>query len=338
MDTKTTPPVTATVQLSVALPSRGRRFTQIQALPIAAATLLLFVVGAVLVPASLSRPSLLAMIIPAAVMAVAAAGQTLVIQQKGIDLSVGPNITLGAILLGFTSGAGVPVWLSVVITLASGVLVGLVNALLVTRLSITPIIATLAMGALVTGVVWTVSRGNYSAPPPSVRDFGSAQIWGLPAIVWMALALVVLIGVFMWKSSFGRRFVAVGAAPEAARAAGTPTFPYLAAGYIGSSLFACLAGILLSGYVGTASFNIGDAYLLPVIAAVFVGGAALSGGKGSVVASAVGALFLSYLVQLVLTLGAPGSLQLLIQAIALAAAATIRSVPWRKLFSRKNAE
>jgi ribose transport system permease protein len=92
-----------------------------------------------------------------------------------------------------------------------------------------------------------------------------------------------------------------------------------------------LAGILLAGHVQTAVPDAGNSYLLPVIAAVVVGGTPFTGGRGSVVATAVAAVFLTQLLQVVLALGAPSSTQLIVQSIAIAAATGLRYLPWARL-------
>lgn len=299
--------------------------------PIAAATVVLFAVAALAVPASVTRPSLLAMAVPAAIMAVAACGQTFVVQQKGIDLSVGGAISFAAVTVGALGTAGASVGLSLIVVAALAALFGLVNGVLVTWLNVTPIIATLALNSVIVGAVWTVSGGNVVRAPAALQRFASASYLGLPVIIWMALALVLVVGVFMWKTKAGRRFAAVGASPLAARASGVRTGVYVVAAYVGSGLLSAAAGVLIAGYVGSGSYGSGVAYTLPVIAAVVVGGTSLSGGRGSVVASALGSLFLSFIVQIVLTLGAPTSAQLLLQTLALAVAAMMRSVPWSRI-------
>jgi ribose transport system permease protein len=103
------------------------------------------------------------------------------------------------------------------------------------------------------------------------------------------------------------------------------TSRHVLAAYVVSSATAGLAGVLLAGYAGTATVNIGDPYLLPAVAAVIVGGAPLRGGGGSVVASALAALFLTQLVQITLALGAPTSSQLLVQSLAIVLAVLLRS-------------
>ena len=136
------------------------------------------------------------------------------------------------------------------------------------------------------------------------------------------------------KTTWGRKLVAVGSNERAARAAGIRVTLIKISGYVGAALCYSAAGVVLAGYVSTPNTNAGNPYLLPAIAAVVVGGTALIGGKGSVVGTAVGALFLSQLTQLVLSLGAPSSTQLIIQAAVIAIAVTAQGIDLRTLTAR----
>ncbi len=117
----------------------------------------------------------------------------------------------------------------------------------------------------------------------------------------------------------------------AARAAGLEVRRYQIAAYVGATLLYCTAGVLLAGVVTTPSVFQGDTYLLPSVAAVVLGGTSLLGGAGSVVASAMGALFLSQLDQVVLTTGVNSAVRNLIEAAALAAGVAVYNVRWSRV-------
>jgi ribose transport system permease protein len=150
--------------------------------------------------------------------------------------------------------------------------------------------------------------------------------------VIVAVVLTAIVGFVIKKTVFGRRFEAVGAGLFTARAAGLVARRYQFAAYVAAAALYCTAGVLLAGVVSTPSVFQGDSYLLPSVAAVVLGGTSLLGGKGSVVASAVAALFISQLDQFVLVTGAKQGVQNLVDAAALAAGLAIYSVPWRRLF------
>jgi ribose transport system permease protein len=129
----------------------------------------------------------------------------------------------------------------------------------------------------------------------------------------------------------GRRFEAVGANPVAARSAGITVRGYVLASYVLAGICYAIAGIILASFLKTPGVFVGETYLLPSVAAVVLGGTALTGGSGSVIASAVAALFLTQLGQLVLSIGAPTSIQLLIQSATIAIGMGLRGIPFSQL-------
>lgn len=308
--------------------ARRRRLLQHQATPVAIATIVLLAVAAIFAPRTFTPASLNAIVIPAGILAIAAVGQTLVVQQKGIDLSVGGMMTLSAITIGVLTSDGLPLLVALLCAGIAAVLGGLLNALLVTKLHITPLLVTLATNSIFIGVVWSLSGGAAQSTPSALVTLANGSVLGLPIIGWWALAIVIVAAVVMSKSIFGRRFTGVGANPAAARAGAVVVERYIVFGYVAAALFAALAGALLAGYAGQITYDLGISYQLPVIAAVVVGGASLAGGRGSVIATAIAAFLLTLVVQMVLTLGAPTSTQLLVQSAVLGVAAIARIIPW----------
>ena len=315
----TTAPIAPTAKRSFRLPAFG---------PVLAATIVLFVVCIVLVPNTVNTVSLRAMVPYAAVLAIAAVGQTFVVQQRGIDLSVGGVVSLAAVgvpTLGSRYDLPFPVAV-VVIALACAV-VGVVNGILVTRLSITPLVATLAMNAVLVGVVAALTGGgSQSTAQPQLVAISTTPILGQPGLVWIALVFVIVVAVVSARTVIGRRFVAAGANPLAANVSSVSVTRNVMAAYVGAALSYGLAGVLLGGYLNNPGVTVGQQYILAAIATVIVGGTALTGVRGTIVGSAIAAVFLTQLVQAVLTLGAPSSIQLLIQALAIAVAAILQGV------------
>lgn len=290
------------------------------------ATAALFLISVIIAPGSVAVGALTTMLPFAGILAIVTVGQTLIIQQRGLDMSAVGAISLAGMLVSIW-GAGGHLWLAVVGTLAVGGLIGAVNGLLVTRVNVTPIVATLATNALLIGAVRQISGGAPLSAPREMRTFSIQTFLGLPYSLWLALVIVVLVAFVTSQTAFGRRFVAVGINPRAARSAGIVAQRYQVGAYIFGGLCFSAAGIISAGYLGNASHTAGNDYLLPSIAAVVVGGTPLTGGKGSVIASAVAALFMIQLGQLVLSLGASPASQLLVQAIAIVLATAIRNVP-----------
>jgi|SRR5581483_11497729 len=293
------------------------------------ATGLLFLLSWATTPQSVSHGSLLGMLPFAAVLAIAAVGQTLVIQQGGIDLSVPGTISLTVIVLTrIPNGDSAKLWTAILLAYAMALGAGGVNGVLVTWIGITPIVATLGMNALLYGGVLSISHGTPRDTTDALYSFANGSPLGIPTTVWLAVGVTAAVGFVVKRTVVGRRFEAIGASPAAARASGLGVAPYKLGAYVAASALYCSAGVLLAGIVKTPSAFQGDSYLLPTVAAVVLGGTSLLGGVGSVVASAMGALFLSQLEQLVLTTGVNTAVQYLIEAAAIAAGVAVYNLRW----------
>jgi ribose transport system permease protein len=297
------------------------------------ATALLFALSPLLAAGSVSETALLSMLPFAAILAIAAVGQTLVVQQGGLDLSVPGTISLAAALMvQIPDGDGgrlLPALLAIAaVAVATGLLIGVA----VTWLGITPLVATLGVNALLLGTVLQVTGGSIANEAPhNLTDFAQGKTLGIPHTALLALALIAIVALLVRRSIWGRRFEAAGANPRAARAAGVPVMRYHVSAYVAASLCYAAAGVLLAGLLNAPSLFSGDAYLLPTIAAVVLGGTSLAGGRGSVAATAVGALFLTQLGQVVVAMGAENPVQLLIQGAIVALGMGLRNVPWGAL-------
>jgi ribose transport system permease protein len=316
------------------------------AMPVLYATLLLFAVCLVVAPHSVGEASLNAMLPFAAVLAIAGIGQTLVVQQRGIDLSVTGTVTLSAVMISkLPDGDGDLLW-AVPAVLATGVLIGAVIGLLVTYLKVTPLIATFGMNAVIGGVVLSYSGGVTHRVPPGLSSFSVGRTLGVLNMLWLAVALVLLAALVMASTRFGRGFVAVGANIDAARASGLRVGPIRWSAYVGASACYAVAGIVLAGYVNVPNLQVGDGYVMPSIAAVVLGGTLLSGGRGRMVGTLIAAVLLSQLNQFVLSVGAPSAMQLIVQGAVIAVAAVfqttrgraIAKAAWRRLVPTQEAK
>lgn len=291
------------------------------------ATAVLFLASWIIAPGTLSARAIFSMLPFAAILAVAAVGATLVIQQRGIDLSVAGMISLAAaITTKMPTGGAVPLWVALAAAIGACFTLGAVTGVFVTRFRVTPLVATLAMNAIILGIIRTYSEGSPSGADPRLASFALEKTFGIPNTVLVATAIVIAVAFVSSRSVAGRNFVAIGSTPKAARAVGLRVVSYQIGTYAVAGACYAIAGILLAGYVNTPGLDAGDTYLFAAISAVIIGGTPLTGGKGSVVASAIAALFLSQLVFLVLSIGAPTSIQLIVQAIAIAVATILRDV------------
>jgi ribose transport system permease protein len=285
------------------------------------ATLVLFVLSWILVPKSMTAQSLNAMIPFWALLAIIAIGQTLVIQQRGIDLSVPGMVTLSAmVFVAFVDRNHTSIVVGLVVVVAVAALAGLLNGLIITKVNVTPLITTLAVNALLVGAMFSYTHGVPSSAPPGLQSFTGSTLLGISVLAWIAVGFALIVAFVVNRTKTGRRFVAVGASPAAARALGIRVDAYTIGAYVFGAICFAVAAVLLAGYTQTPTSSLGNPYLFQSVMAVVIGGTSVAGGRGSVLASVVAALFLTQLGQVVLTLGAASSIQLLVQAVAMAVA------------------
>jgi len=297
------------------------------------ATILLFAISPLVVSGSVGNSALQGMLPFAGILAIAAIGQTLVIQQGGIDLSVPGIFSLGAVLTVVVPGGQNDMLVPALLLVAAvGLAGGLLNGIAVTRFGITSLVATLGSNAIFIGVVLQVTGGSIGfKAPKNWQEFTVTKVLGIPVLAVIALIATVLIALFVSRTVWGRRLDLVGSSPRAARAAGIMAERYQLGAYAVAGISYALAGALLAGYLQATPLLPGNEYLLPAFAAVVLGGTALGGGRGSVVATAGGVLFLSQLEQVVSALGAKPSFDYLIQGAIIALGMGLRNVPWRQI-------
>lgn len=265
----------------------------------------------------------------AAILAIASIGQTLVIQQRGLDLSVPGMITLATIIITqYPNGSDARLPVAAALVFAACVASGLTSGFVITTFGVTPLVATLGVNALLTGIALQITSDAPTAnAAPGLASFSLAKTGGIPNTVIIAVGVVLVVSLVMRTTVLGRRFVLAGTSSAAAHTAGIRVKAYELATYVVASLAYGVAGILLAGYLRTPGLNAGNDYLLPTVAAVVLGGTSLGGGSGSVVASAIGALFLTQLEQVVRGMGAADSVQLIIQGAIVAVGMAIRYLP-----------
>jgi ribose transport system permease protein len=241
-------------------------------------------------------------------LAIASIGQTLVVILGGIDLSVPFVIGFANVTAAQLYGSGVPFPLVCVIVLDIAAVIGAINGALSAALRVHPLILTLGVGTAVQGAVllWTAGFPTGSAPD-AVTNFVSigAQAWLLP-VPWLVPATVVLFAVLivvLARTPFGRRLYALGSNPVAARYALIGPVRMWTLTYALSAVFAAVAGVLLLGFTGSAYADVGQPYLFQSIAAVVIGGTALTGGQGGLLGTLAGALVLTEINTLLIGLG-----------------------------------
>lgn len=297
------------------------------------ATILLFAVSPLFAPASLSYSSVVGMLPFAAVLAIAAVGQTLVIQQGGLDLSVPGMMAFSAALAtGLYQWYSWPTWEATIAAIVLPGVAGLINGIVVTRFRVMSLVVTLGMNAILLGVVFWLADGIPAGAPDALAEFAKGKVFdipgvfGIPNALVIAAVIIVFLGFIVQRTIVGRRLTSVGVSESSAAALGVPVDLYRSLAYMGAGMAYGLAGVLYAGYVTTPPLFYGDAYLLPSVAAVVLGGTAIGGGRAAIVSTGIAALFLTQLGQLMRAVGLPEPLQLLAQAGVLLAVVLMRAV------------
>lgn len=293
------------------------------------ALVLLAVAGLLFASTSMSKGALQGMLPFAAVLAIVALGQTLVIQQGGFDLSVPGSISIVVVICTHhPEGNNAKLLPAILMALGAAIAAGLVNGILIKWLRLNPIVATLGTNALLYAGVLGISAGSPRRTTSLLASIAGGVTVGIPNAVFFALGAVAITTVAMKSTVVGRRFEAVGANPRAGRAAGLRVNRHGIAAYVWAQVLYWVGAVLLAGIIVQPVAFQGDAYLLPSVAAVVLGGTSLLGGKGNIVATALAALFLTQLQQFVLALGVNFAIQTLVQAAALALGVGLYSVDW----------
>jgi ribose transport system permease protein len=257
-------------------------------------------------------------------LALVSIGQTLTILTGGIDLSVGSLISLTSCLtsglINGDPGRVIPVAVGV---LALGTLVGVLNAGLVVSLRVHPLIVTLGMGAILQGAALFYAMGPVGKVPRNFTFLAYGRVAGLPLGATIAVVFCVLVALFLRYLPLGRQIYAVGDDDNAARLAGLPRTRVLIYVY-GYSGFCCAAaGLYLVARFGVGQPYTGVNYTLASITPVILGGTALSGGRGGVIGTLLGAYLISLVNNLLNFLDVSKHYQLVAQALIIILAVSV---------------
>lgn len=279
----------------------------------------LFLLGGLIRPSLLSPESLIGTATFAMILAIASFGQTVAIIQGGIDLSVANVIAFAALTYLSLSGSLGPT-LALVIALASGALAGFVNGWVITKLSLTPIVTTIAVNGFLFGLILLWFKSSELALVPEglkALTSGQFEIAGLkvPGVLLVGIAVMIVLQLILSYSGFGRMLVVTGASYGTAFYAGLNVGRTRISGWVLSGFLAAFAGIVIVGFYGQASPTMGATYLLGSVAAVVVGGASIFGGSGSFVGTFAGALVLGQVATLVNVANLGTNLQQLLYGI-----------------------
>ncbi len=221
-----------------------------------------------------------------------ALAMTPIVISGGIDLSVGSTMGLSAVVLGaLWREASVPLPLAVALALATALACGGLNAVLIGRMSLPPLIVTLGTYSLFRGAAEGLTRGieNYAGFPAGFLFVGQGYVAGvIPAQILVLVAAAAAVGFWLHRTPHGRSVYAIGLSPEGARYAGIPVARRVGALYLASGLAAGVAAVVYVAHLGQAKADAGTGFELTAITAVVLGGASIFGGRGTILGTLLG--------------------------------------------------
>lgn len=244
-------------------------------------------------PAFLSAPNLLNVGIQAATVAILAFGQTFVIVAAGIDLSVGATAAVSSMLVAYTgANMGLPAWLTIIVGLLAGAAFGACSGMMNAFLRLPSFIATLAMMSVARGLTLVISDGRPISTSGMVNFFGGTLV-GIPVPIIMMVIMGIVASIILNFTTIGRSMYAVGGNMEASRLSGISVHKTQIMVFVLSGIFAAVAGLVIAGRLHSAQPQAADGYEMDAIASVVIGGASLSGGKGKISGTFIGAILLA---------------------------------------------
>ncbi|KRB28331.1 sugar ABC transporter permease [Mesorhizobium sp. Root695] len=312
------------------------------------ALIVIIVVFSILSPYYLSVANFLTMASHVAIFGILAVGMLLVILNGGIDLSVGSTLGLAGVVAGFLmqgvtlTWLGIvlypPVWVVAVIACMLGAAVGLINGVLIARFKVPAFVATLGVMYMARGLALLMTSGltyNNLGGKPELGNtgfdaLGFNRLFGVPTGV-VVLAVIALIGsIVLNRTAFGRWLYASGGNERAAELSGVPVKTVQISVYVLSGICAAIAGLILSSQLTSAGPTAGTTYELTAIAAVVIGGAALTGGRGNIRGTLLGAFVIGFLSDGLVIIGISSYWQTVFTGAVIVLAVLLNAVQYRR--------
>ncbi|CAN7638632.1 ABC transporter permease [Mesorhizobium caraganae] len=312
------------------------------------ALIVIIVVFSILSPYYLSVANFLTMASHVAIFGILAVGMLLVILNGGIDLSVGSTLGLAGVVAGFLmqgvtlTWLGIvlypPVWVVAVLACMLGAAVGLVNGVLIARFKVPAFVATLGVMYMARGLALLMTSGltyNNLGGKPELGNtgfdaLGFNRLFGVPTGV-VVLVVIALIGsIVLNRTAFGRWLYASGGNERAAELSGVPVKTVQISVYVLSGICAAIAGLILSSQLTSAGPTAGTTYELTAIAAVVIGGAALTGGRGNIRGTLLGAFVIGFLSDGLVIIGISSYWQTVFTGAVIVLAVLLNAVQYRR--------
>jgi ribose transport system permease protein len=236
----------------------------------------------------------------ASIIAIVACGQYFVMVGGAFDISLGANVGLTGVIFAYSIvNWGLPIWLAVILCLGTGILVGICNGLLVTKVGIPAFIATLAFMSICRGMAFVITNATpVTRIPKSIGWIGRGVIgdmrtFGIPIPVIILFLIFIIAYIVSEKTNFGRQIFALGGNEEAAYLSGIETNRLRICTFVIAALLSSFASIILVSRLDSGHPHSGTGFEFDSVTACVIGGVAISGGKGKVLGVLIGALFLT---------------------------------------------
>ncbi len=269
-------------------------------------TLMLFFLVGLINGTFISVDTLLRVLNSSLVLILVAAGATLVILTKGIDVSIGATLGLSAIIFGSLLNGNMPPLFAFLLCLSVGASAGLFNGVMVAVFRIPPIIATLGSLGLYRGIALLYSGGSWiESVPFEIKQLSTRTFGRLSIVAWLTLSVVAAMYLFLRYHRWGRYFYLTGSNEDAARLLGIPVKTVQLTAFVGSGVLAALAGVVFTSQIGFIPTQAGSGIELRAIGASVIGGVSLLGGTGTVLGAATGAYFLTSIDSILVSLKFP---------------------------------
>jgi ribose transport system permease protein len=293
--------------------------------------IVLLIIAALSSPAFLTGTNITNLLLQMSIIGVVVMAELIIVLTGGIDISVGSALGLAAVLCAGLFG-GFSVWLALLVGMAVGGIIGLVNGWLVSFRGLEPFIVTLGMLALARGLVYAYSEGIPITPKAAdtFAQIGQTTVVGIPVLTLIWIAVVLIVAFLLTRTVWGRRVYAIGSNKEAARSSGIPVRGTLWSVYILGGLLVGLGGWMFVCRFGSATALAGNLMELEAIAAVVIGGAALSGGKGTVFGAVIGTIIFQVIANLLSLLNVSTFLQDAFRGALILVAVTLATVQFAR--------
>ena len=308
----------------------------------------IIIVFSILSPYYLTIPNFLTMASHVALFGILATGMLLVILNGGIDLSVGSTLGLSGVIAGFfmqgvtLNPLGVvlypPVWVVAVLACGLGAGIGLINGILIARFKVPAFVATLGVMYMVRGVALLMTNGltyNNLGGKPELGNggfdwLGFNRLLGVPIGVVVMVVIALIGSLVLSRTAFGRWLYASGGNERAAELSGVPVKAVQISVYMLSGICAAVAGLILSSQLTSAGPTAGTSYELTAIAAVVIGGAALTGGRGTIRGTLLGAFVIGFLSDGLVIIGISSYWQTVFTGAVIVLAVLLNAIQYRR--------